>query len=59
MTSEEAHNLLNMLRDNKIHAPLSEINAALIATGDLRGWMRKPATPKPEWPYYAIHQVAA
>jgi len=60
MTRDEANALLDALRDGEAHLPLTRINEALIATGDLAGHRSMQAIePKREWPYYAIARETA
>ena len=46
MNRAEAHETLDALREG-IPIPLTTINKALAATGDLRRWMPTTPTPKP------------
>ncbi len=60
MTGAEAHAILDAARAG-VDTPLTAINEALVATGDLQ-W-RRAAPPEPaqpvasrQWPFYAVER---
>jgi hypothetical protein len=60
MTIDDARAMLQSLSEGQCHMPLSQINEALILTGDLKRTkvpQRAPLEAAREWPFY--HQAKA